>query len=106
MSRCFRSFPQACFGLSILLAHLWIFTANARAQGSKEDYERSQSRQKRTSDKVFRDRVVPTWLNGGQQFWYEVKTGPDSRDWLLVDVEKGQRHPAFDHARLAAALAK
>src|SRR5262245_56486483 len=106
MSRRFRGFTEASIGWSILLAQLWFMPAFARAQGSKEDYERSQSLQKRTSDKVFRDRVVPTWLNDGKQFWYEVKTGPDARQWVLVDVEKGQRSAAFDHARLAAALAK
>src|SRR5262249_17196278 len=67
---------------------------------------RSQSLPERAADKVVRDRVSPNWFADGKRFWYEIKTGPDAKEWVLVDAEKGQRKAAFDHARLAAALAE
>ena len=59
---------------------------------------------------VFRDAVEPHWFAGadGQtnKFWYRVTVGRDKREFILVDAAEGKRSPAFDHARLAEALAK
>jgi dipeptidyl aminopeptidase/acylaminoacyl peptidase len=66
--------------------------------------DRGRSLRRMTENKVFRDRVQPHWLAGNNQFWYQVKTGPETDEFVLVDAEKGQRRAAFDHARLAKAL--
>ena len=76
----------------------------ASAQGTKEDYERAASLRKRTENKVYRDRVQANWLPGGTRFWYQVKTGPESHEFVRVDAETGERKEAFDHRRLAEAL--
>jgi len=55
-----------------------------------------------TSPLVFRAGVRPTW-SAGDQFWYRVTT-PEGAEFVLVDPASGTRRPAFDHARLAAAL--
>ncbi len=78
----------------------------ALAQGTRADYDRANNLRKLTEDKVFRDKVKPQWLNGGSQFWYRIRTGPEAEQFVLVDAEKGTRKPAFDHARLATALAQ
>ena len=78
----------------------------ALAQGTRADYERANNLHRLTANKVFRDQVKPQWLHGGNQFWYRVRTGPDAEQYVLVDAEQGTRQPAFDHARLAAALAQ
>jgi dipeptidyl-peptidase-4 len=44
----------------------------------------------------------PTWLPDGR-FWYR-DAGPDGATYLLVDPVKNSKAPAFDHAKLAAAL--
>ena len=75
-----------------------------QAQGSKADYERALGLAKATENKVFRARVKPNWLPGGTSFWYRVQTGADSHEFVRVDAGRGERQPAFDHARLAAAL--
>ena len=74
------------------------------AQGRRADYERAASLRELTADKVFRDRVEPNWSEDGNRLWYRVRTAPDQHAFVLVDVEKGSRVPAFDHERLAAAL--
>jgi dipeptidyl aminopeptidase/acylaminoacyl peptidase len=55
-----------------------------------------------TAPLVFRSGVRPSWLPG-DRFWYRITTS-DGSEFLLVDATKGTRVPAFDHAKVAAAL--
>jgi dipeptidyl aminopeptidase/acylaminoacyl peptidase len=55
-----------------------------------------------TGPLVDRGPVRPNWLDG-DRFWYRVLTSTGS-EFLMVDPAKGTRAPAFDHAKLAAAL--
>src|ERR1044071_3573057 len=55
-----------------------------------------------TTPLVYRTGVRPNWLPG-DRFWYRVTT-PAGSEFVLVDPAKGTRAPAFDHAKLAAAL--
>jgi dipeptidyl-peptidase 4 len=57
------------------------------------------------SDLVKRAKVAPRWLDGGERFWYLADTA-DGKRFVLVDPAKGTREDAFDHERLAKALAK
>ena len=47
--------------------------------------------------------VNPTWM-AADRFWYRATT-PKGSTFMLVDPARGTSVPAFDHARLAAALA-
>ena len=76
------------------------------AQGTAADYERAKNLRKLTENKVYRDRVEAHWLSNTTQFWYEVKTGANSHEFIFVNAEKGERKPAFDHAKLADALTR
>ncbi|MBP7948946.1 MAG: prolyl oligopeptidase family serine peptidase [Verrucomicrobiales bacterium] len=86
------------------LSLLLLSAATATAQGTASDYARAQSLAKRTQHRIFRDQVEPHWLPDGLRCWYRVSTGPQTAEFIVADLEKGQRHPAFDHAKLAAAL--
>jgi len=55
---------------------------------------------------IERDRVEPNWFAHNTRFWYRVDLFDGRREFVLVDAEKGIRQPAFDHARVATALAK
>jgi dipeptidyl-peptidase 4 len=57
-----------------------------------------------TNPLVFRASVQPNWLPDGRM-WYRVTTAEGS-EFVLVDPARGTREPAFDHAKLAAALSK
>jgi dipeptidyl-peptidase 4 len=96
--------PNAAIVALFIITTLW--GVQSHAQGSRADYDRAASLSRRTSGKVFRDRVEAHWLTNNAQFWYEVKTGTETREFVLVDAEKGERKPAFDHAKLAEALIK
>jgi dipeptidyl-peptidase 4 len=58
---------------------------------------------------VYRDQVDPHWFTGAggdsNKFWYRVTVAADQMEFMLVDAAAGTRAPAFDHERLAKALA-
>ncbi len=56
--------------------------------------------------RLYRDRVEPRWLPGGDKFWYRVDLPGKRKEFVLVDAARGERAPAFDHARVAEALAR
>jgi len=51
---------------------------------------------------VFHTVERPMWVEG-DRFWYRDR-GPEGFTYLLVDAAKGSSAPAFDHAKLAAAV--
>ncbi|GAA2390569.1 DPP IV N-terminal domain-containing protein [Streptomyces glaucosporus] len=65
--------------------------------------ERLLRRSARPGELVVGDKVRPRWTDGGARFRYAVSNGAGRR-FVLVDPAAGTREPAFDHARLAAAL--
>lgn len=88
-----------------LLATLMI-APSVHAQGTRADYERAEKLGERTRGAVYRTKVDASWLPGGARFWYRNDLGEDRREFVLVDALAATRRPAFDHARLAGALAK
>jgi dipeptidyl-peptidase 4 len=88
----------------IVIGRLFAPGLPAKAQGSLADYERSDNLQRTRAQTVFRDRVDDRWLPGNTRFWYPITTGRGTRDYVLVDAEKGERRAAFDHEQLAQTL--
>ncbi len=89
----------AGWGLSVL-----ILCGSIYAGGTRLDYQRAEGLSNRFRNKVFRETVEPQWFSDGAMFWYRIETSPGAHEYILVDVEKGVRGPAFDHTRLAEAL--
>jgi len=52
------------------------------------------------------DQITPHWFAGNARFWYRNDLAAGAREFVAVDTTKATRGPAFDHKRLAAALAK
>ncbi|MFI0466908.1 DPP IV N-terminal domain-containing protein [Saccharopolyspora sp. 5N102] len=71
------------------------------------DYQAAEQllrRMARPGELVVGDKIRPQWIDGGDRFWYGVSNGVGKR-FVVVDPAAGTREPAFDHPRLAAALA-
>ena len=66
------------------------------AQGTKADYERALSLPQRTANKVFRARVEPHWIGGGDSFWYRVEVAPGKFENVLVDCPTGERKAGYE----------
>ncbi|MGC1417802.1 MAG: DPP IV N-terminal domain-containing protein [Candidatus Acidiferrum sp.] len=66
------------------------------------DYQRAEKFMSyNTRPLVYHD-VRATWLPG-DRFWYR-DVGPEGVEFVIYDAAHGSRRPAFDHAKLAAAL--
>ncbi len=55
---------------------------------------------------VYKSTITPHWFQNDTWFWYRNDLRGGAKEFILVDAEKGTRKPAFDHAKLAAALSK
>jgi len=72
----------------------------------KKNAERQQAYEALVRQPVFNASLDPHWFDGSRRFWYR-RDGPGGRlAFILVDAERGIRQAAFDHVKLAAALAK
>ncbi|HMJ65989.1 MAG TPA: prolyl oligopeptidase family serine peptidase [Candidatus Binatia bacterium] len=83
--------------LAQLLASGALFTLQAQQRGGRQDL---------ASDRVFKDRITPQWFHNNTRFWYCNDLRRGAKEFIVVDAERGVRSPAFDHAKLAAALSK
>ncbi len=82
-----------------------LFPAMLRAQGarSRNTSVRPQFLPAKVARLVSFGEVTPNWIEESDKFWYR-KLSAGGKEFLLVDPAKPSREPAFDHARLAAAL--
>jgi dipeptidyl-peptidase 4 len=91
--------------LTICVVCLALATST-QGQGTRTDYERAESLRQRSSNRVFRSRVEPHWIAGGDHFWYRVEVARDRHRFILVDAHEPSRREAFDHEKLAASLSQ
>ena len=86
------------------LTQLVAFTiAAAQHRGTRADYLRAeQFLGGNAQELVTDDAVQPHWL-AMDRFWFRNRT-EHGYEFVVVDAATGTRRPAFDHARLAAAL--
>src|SRR6266550_3164394 len=92
-----------------ILAASLLFTISDVAQQrdalTSADYARAEKLMGyNTAPLVFRSGVRPNW-SPDDRFWYRITTA-DGSEFLRVDPSKGTREPAFDHAKVAAALSE
>ena len=87
--------PRHALSAAVMLACVATATLSVWGQGSRGDYERALSFDKRTENRVFRDRVKAHWLPGGTSLWYRVQTGPKQQECVFVDAMTGARTPGF-----------
>jgi dipeptidyl aminopeptidase/acylaminoacyl peptidase len=83
--------------------------ASAQNNGSRADYARAERfLGPNAQELVINDAIQPRWIAGatpGEQFWFRNRTDK-GYEFVVVDAATGARRPAFDHARLAAALSQ
>ncbi|NQT88137.1 DPP IV N-terminal domain-containing protein, partial [bacterium] len=90
---------------AMLFVFLLAPALSATAGGARSDYQRAANVHKLTRNKVFRDHIEPNWSPDDSWLWYRVQIAKDRYEFVVADTAKGVRRPAFDHARLAKALA-
>ncbi len=97
----FRAAAQA-----VIVAMSLFGARDVAAQGTRSDYERAKNLSRVTANKVFKQRVRARWLSDNVRFWYRNDLADGLREYIFVNAATGVRRAAFDHERLAAALAE
>ena len=105
MSIISRAPVRAARTLAALAVGTLFTSAAILGQGSASDYERAAALRQRSEGKVVDLRVRARWLSDGKRFWYRRDLPGGLREYVAVDAAAKRREPAFDHSRLAAALA-
>ena len=83
-----------------------LLVSRLAAQGTRNDYERAQQfLQGNLEHVLYIADVNPHWNEKTSRFVYR-RSAPGGSKFILVDAEKNTSGPAFDHARLATALAE
>src|SRR5688500_17797177 len=87
-----------------LAAALAAAPATAFAQGTQADYDRAlKLRDRFDAKKVTGAPDAPVWIPQTSRFHYRLITQA-GHDFVLVDATTGERKPAFDQDKIAAAL--
>jgi dipeptidyl aminopeptidase/acylaminoacyl peptidase len=50
---------------------------------------------------MYKAQVTPNWFANNTKFWYRNNLSGGTREFILVDAERGTRERAFDHAAVA-----
>ena len=91
-------------GLLALVAFVaWPVFTGAQAADVKQDYDRANTLADRVRNKIYDVVETPTWVEGTSKLWYR-KTVKGGDQFVLVDEAAATKSPAFDHAKLAAAI--
>ena len=93
-------------GKIIAIAPLCVAAVLVYAQGTREDYARAERfLPGNVRHLVSEADVAPHWIEKSERFWYR-KDSPSGKQFLLVDAARNTGVPAFDHGKLAVALAQ
>ncbi|HQI28858.1 MAG TPA: DPP IV N-terminal domain-containing protein, partial [Sedimentisphaerales bacterium] len=76
------------------------------AMGATEESPQGRYGPPRRVEGYYKGQITPHWFADNQRFWYRNDLTGGTKEFILVDAEQGTRQPAFDHAKLAAALSK
>ncbi|HEV2304480.1 MAG TPA: DPP IV N-terminal domain-containing protein [Candidatus Acidoferrales bacterium] len=91
---------------AILFFAFGLLSLPAGAQGTLADYQRAEQFLPGNLQKTLSiASVYPNWIEKSDRFWY-LKMGPSGKQFILVDAAQNTAGPAFDQARLAAALSR
>jgi len=104
----FRLWPQLAYtlALGIPAAAMTMESQSAATDQTLARYQRAEEvTQEHTRHWLLNSDVVPHWMAGRDQFWYERQT-PEGKRFTIFDVSKGTKSDAFDHLRLAQELTK
>ncbi len=95
----FRILPFLLVGIAPIL-----LPGGALAQATIADYQRSIGLREKYADLVIGTADAPRWIEQTNRFYYR-RTVKGGHEWMLVDGVTKAKTPAFDHEKLAAAVA-
>lgn len=99
-----RHFPFA----ALLFSAALLVAADKKPEKAKEHepFARHRGSGHLLDDRVYKTEITPHWFANNSRFWYRNDLRGRLLEFVVVDAAEGVRAPAFDHQRLAKALAK
>src|SRR5438105_1287732 len=88
----------------ILALVVLLATIASRAEAAQDSPQERFGRRSEQAGGIYKDRITPHWFATNAQFWYRNDLPGKSKEFILVNAEKGTRGRAFDHEKLAKAL--
>ena len=111
-------FDKGGYWLFIVLVLMGIHAGQADTSGLPSDIQviqgpqdnppspRAGGRSWRRIEGFYKGRITPHWFADNTCFWYRNDLPSDTKEFIVVDAERGTRQAAFDHKKLAQALSK
>lgn len=95
-------------GIALAVQGLTLRAATTEAATNRNDTARQERRGRFGGPErgVYKARINPHWFHGDSRFWYRNDLRDGAKEFIVVDAEQGTRQRAFDHEKVAAALAK
>lgn len=93
-----KKYKTICIALS-----LFLLSVGTIAQGTRDDYARADSIRSMFSNKIYYDRLSPSWIGETNKFVYPNNT-PDGIKYVLIDPSGKKRSIAFSNEKLARAM--
>lgn len=97
---------------NFLRAYLYLFLGlffcslhTLQAQGTLEDYQRSEALKNKLKDKVYNAPAVVNWSKSSQYAWYTIQTAR-GKEFISINPKNKSRQIAFDHEQLAQKLSE
>src|SRR5262245_51295945 len=81
------------------------FSPTVLAQGTQADYERANGLKAKYESAAIDIAGPATWIGNTHRFWYR-KLSRGAYEYIIFDADTLQKKTAFDHTKIAAALAK
>jgi dipeptidyl aminopeptidase/acylaminoacyl peptidase len=97
--------PTALVLIPVLVA-LLVLPSAGQAQGTRADYDRASGLREKWQGLAANLPERPAWIGKTTRFCYRKSVGDGRFAFVVVDAASLTKAPAFDHERLAAALAQ
>ena len=91
---------------SIGVALSLVILGTSLAADARQASPQRRPSQSRRVEGYYKGRITPHWFDENRRFWYRNDLSGGVKEFIRIDAEQGTRGPAFDHARLAAALSE
>ncbi|MDR1813922.1 MAG: S9 family peptidase [Tannerella sp.] len=89
--------------IQLITALALSFAIAAHADDLKEKYSRADDFAKKYGDLYYNGVQTVENIEDTHLFWYQTNT-PDGKRYMLLDADKKEKRPAFDHQRFADSL--
>lgn len=93
------------YRVHVAIILLFVTLTTLHAQGTQADYDRAAGLGQLYQGKVLNARPKVVWQGDEKHIVYRQQRENDRQAFLRINLQTGERTPAFDHQRLAADLA-